>query len=162
MTANLDTSYFVIRTAKAFMRVTEAQLRPTGLGVAHLPVLVSLAEEEPLTQAQIAQRIHVEQPTAATLLQRMSRAGLIERSPDPHDRRATQISLSAHAREVLPGALDLLTATNSAATADLTSAEVDVLHTLLRRVLANLVTIIEGDRSTIGTTTPSNALRVGD
>ena len=158
MTANLDTSYFVIRTAKAFQRVTEAQLRPTGLGVAHLPVLISLAEEEPLTQAQIAQRIHVEQPTAATLLQRMSRAGLIGRSPDPQDRRATRITLSAHAREVLPRALDLLTAMNSAATADLTSAEIDVLHTLLRRVPANLVTIIDDERAATGTSAPAQAL----
>lgn len=149
-----DTGYFVTRTARAFMRVAEAQLRPIGLGVAHIPVLVCLAEEEPLTQSDIAQRIHVEQPTAAALLQRMTKAGLIERSPDPLDRRATRIRLSAQAREVFPDALDLLTNVNSAATADLSDAEIDLLHTLLRRVLTNLVRVINDDRSALEVTTP--------
>lgn len=143
-----DTGYIVTLTARAFMRVAEAQLRPVGLGVAHIPVLVCLAEKEPLTQVDIARRIHVEQPTAAALLQRMTKAGLLEKSPDPHDRRSTRISLSVHAREVLPDALDLLATSNSAATADLSTAEIDVLHALLRRVLANLVsTIDDRDRS---------------
>lgn len=148
MAIDYDTGYFVTRTARAFMRVAEAQLRPLGLGVAYLPVLVCLTEEEPLTQADIAQRIHVEQPTAAALLQRMTKAGLLEKSPDPRDGRATRISLSVHAREIIPEALDLLATSNSAATVDLSTAEIDVLHTLLRRVMANLDTTIDDrDRS---------------
>ncbi len=143
MAIDYDTGYFVTLTARAFMRVAEALLRPLGLGVAHLPVMVCLAEAEPLTQTEIAQRIHVEQPTAAALLQRMSKAGLIEKSPDPDDRRATRISLSAHAREVFPRALELLASCNDAATVDLSAAEIDVLHSLLRRVLANLTAKID-------------------
>lgn len=147
MAIDHDTGYTVTLTARAFMRVAEARLRPMGIGVAHIPVLVCLAEEEALTQAGIAQRIHVEQPTAAALLQRMATAGLIQRSPDPQDRRAILISLSAHARDFLPRALDLLSATNGAATTDLSAAEIEVLHGLLQRVLANLVGMIDGDLS---------------
>ena len=53
MNIDYDTGYFVTRTARAFMRVAEAQLRPLGLGVAHIPVLLCLAEEGALTQANI-------------------------------------------------------------------------------------------------------------
>jgi MarR family transcriptional regulator for hemolysin len=147
MAIDHDTGYFVTWTSRAFLRVGEARLRSLGLGVAHLPVLVCLAEEEPLTQREIARRVHVEQPTAAALLQRMTRAGLIEKSDDPSDRRASRIRLSAHAREVLPEALDLLSAVNAAATADLSPAEVAVLHDLLGRVLSNLNETIDGLRS---------------
>jgi DNA-binding MarR family transcriptional regulator len=143
MNIDRDTGYFVTRTARAFMRVAEAQLRPLGLGVAHIPVLVCLGEEGALTQAEIAQRTHVEQPTAAALLQRMDKAGLLERSPDPRDRRATRISLSARARKLLPEALDLLKLSNGEATAGLSRAEIETLHALLRRVLANLVAMID-------------------
>ncbi|MGI8691464.1 MAG: MarR family winged helix-turn-helix transcriptional regulator [Geodermatophilaceae bacterium] len=139
-----DTGYSVTLTARAFMRVAEARLRPLGLGVAHVPVLVALAEEEALTQKEIAQRTHIEQPTAAALLQRMNSAGLIERSPDRRDRRSTRITLSTHAHMVLPEALRLLGHANSAAMAGLSDAEIEVLHDLLRRVLANLGTMIEG------------------
>lgn len=143
MDIDRDTGYFVTRTARAFMRVAEAQLRPLGLGVAHIPVLICLAEEGSLTQAEIAQRTHVEQPTAAALLQRMAKAGLIETSPDPRDRRATRIGLSARAEELLPGALDRLGRSNGEATAGLSAAEIATLHDLLRRVLANLVAMID-------------------
>jgi len=139
-----DTGYSVTLTARAFMRVAEARLRPLGLGVAHVPVLVALAEEGPLTQRELAQRTRVEQPTAAALLQRMDAAGLIIRSPDPRDRRSTRISLSARADAVLPEALRLLTEVNSAATAGLSAAELEALHDVLQRLLANLDTMIEG------------------
>ena len=49
-----DTGYFVTRTSRAFVCVTEARLRPQRIGVAHLPALVCLAEEGALTQAEIA------------------------------------------------------------------------------------------------------------
>lgn len=145
MGVDQDTGYFVTRTARAFTRVAEAKLRTVGLSVAHTPVLVTLAEEGPLTQTDIARRIQVEQPTAAALLQRMAKAGLIERSPDPRDGRATRISLSAHARKVLPQALELRSATDSAATADLSAHEINLLHDLLRRVMANLDTMIDSE-----------------
>jgi DNA-binding MarR family transcriptional regulator len=143
MDISRDTGYFVTRTSRAFVRVTEARLRPQRIGVAHLPALVCLAEEGSLTQAEIARRTHVEQPTAAALLQRMDGAGLIEKSPDPHDRRVTRISLSAHAREVMPAALELLGHVNAEATAGLSAAEIATLHDLLSRVLANLVTMAD-------------------
>ena len=138
-----DTGYSVTRTARAFMRVAEARLRPLGVGVAHVPALVALAEDGALTQRQIAQRTHVEQPTAAALLQRMKTAGWIDSSPDPHDRRATRINLSARADAVLPDALNLLADVDSAATAGLSTSEIEVLHDLLRRILTNLDTMID-------------------
>lgn len=138
-----DTGYSVTLTARAFMRVAEARLRPLGLGVAHVPALVALAEEGALTQREIAQRTRVEQPTAAALLQRMSAAGLIERSPDPRDRRSAHIHLSTRAKAVLPEALRLLGHADAAATTGLSATEIEVLHDLLQRVLANLDAMIE-------------------
>ncbi|MEP6697883.1 MAG: MarR family transcriptional regulator [Pseudonocardiales bacterium] len=126
------------------MRVAEARLRPLGLGVAHMPVLIALAREGSLTQKEIAQRTHVEQPTAAALLQRMDAAGLTDRSPNPSDRRSTRISLSARAAALLPEALGLRQQTVSAATAGLSATDVELLNDLLGRVLANLDMMVEG------------------
>lgn len=138
-----DTGYSVTRTARAFMRVAERRLRPLRIGVAQVPVLVALEREQSLTQAEIAERTQVEQPTAAALLQRMARAGLIERSPDPQDRRATRISLSPHAKKVLPQALELLGQADVEARAGLTAEEAATLQDLLDRVLANLVAMVD-------------------
>lgn len=143
MNIDHDTGYTVTRTARAFMRVAEARLRPLGLGVAYAPVLVALAEDDGLTQAEIAQRTHIEQPTAAALLQRMAKAGLIERSPHPTDGRASRISLNDRAIGLLPQALDRLTQADAQATAGLTAREVATLHALLARVQDNLETMID-------------------
>lgn len=138
-----DTGYAVTRTARAFMRVAEARLRPMGLGVAYAPVLVALAEDDGLTQAEIAQRTHIEQPTAAGLLQRMTTAGLLDRSPHPRDRRAMTITLNARAVELLPAALDALTEVDDRATAGLSPHDVETLHDLLGRVLDNLEAMMD-------------------
>lgn len=144
MNVEHDTGYYVILASRAFIRVAEVRLRPLGLGVAHMPVLVALAEKGSLTQTEIAQRTHVEQPTAAALLQRMDAAGLLDRSPDPRDRRSTRISLSARASALLPEALGLRQQAVSAATAGLSADEVELLNDLLRRVLVNLDRMAEG------------------
>lgn len=138
-----DTGYSVTRTARAFMRVAERRLRPLRLGVAQVPVLVALDREESLTQAEIAERTQVEQPTAAALLQRMDRAGLIQRSPDLNDRRAIRICLSDHARQVLPQALELLGQADAEARAGLTADEAATLQDLLDRVWGNLVAMVD-------------------
>lgn len=141
----------VARTARAFTRLAETRLRPLGLGVASVPVLVHLAQEGPLTQAQIAARLGVEQPSAATLLQRMTRDGLVERDPDPHDRRAVRISLSARAEQAMPGALAERDRADAQATAGLSGDEVTVLRALLARVRDNLAAVEDEERAaTVG------------
>lgn len=144
-----DVGYFAVLISRAFMRIAEVHLRPMGLGVAQMPVLVALATEGSLTQKEIAQRAHVEQPTAAVLLQRMEAAGLIERSADPRDRRSSRIALSARASTLLPKALAQRAQVVGHATAGLSAMELETLNDLLGRVLANLEAIV-GSQGTGG------------
>lgn len=133
-----DTGYWVMLTARAFTRVAEHRLRPSGIGVAHVPLLLALAREGSLTVRQLAERARVEQPTATALVQRMGAAGLVERTPDPTDRRSVRISLSSEATHLLPEALRLRSDAVAAATRSLSAAEVHLLDDLLRRVLSAL------------------------
>ncbi len=147
-----DTGYFVVLVARAFMRVAEARLRPLGLGPAHMPILVALSARGPLSQKDLARHARIEQPTAAALLQRMEAAGLITRSPDPRDRRATKVSQTQHAIALLPVALDQRAQTIGAATATLTAEEIHTLDALLARVLINLEALVDDSVSATGKT----------
>lgn len=129
-----DTGAQVLLTARAFARLAEQRLRPLGLGVAHVPVLLALSREGPLTVGGLAQRTRVEQPTATALVRRMEAAGLVERGPDPGDRRSTRVRLSARGEDAVTQALERRRRAVTAATADLTEAEVEALDALLRRV----------------------------
>lgn len=130
-----DTGYWVMLAARAFARVAEQRLRPLGIGVAHVPLLLALAQEGSLTVRHFDERARVEQPTATALVQRMGAAGLVERTPDPSDRRSVRISLSSDASNWLPEALRLRSDAVAAATGSLSVEEVHLLDDLLRRVL---------------------------
>src|SRR3954467_12220457 len=94
-------TFWINHASRLLMRRFEQRLRPLDFGMAYLPVVVALQENGALLQKQLAQHAHVEQPTMAALLARMERDGLISREPHPSDKRASQISLSAKAKERL-------------------------------------------------------------
>ncbi len=133
-----DTGTQVMLAARALTRLAEQRLRPLGLGVAHVPVLLALSREGSLSVGQLARSARVEQPTATALVQRMEAAGLLERGPDPDDRRSTRVRLGARGQQVVEQALELRRQAVAAATADLTAEEVAQLDGLLRRVRAAL------------------------
>lgn len=67
--------------------------RDGALKPRHLPVLVSLAVEGPLTVGGIAGRIGLSPATASLFVSDLDRAGLVERRKDADDRRRTIVSL---------------------------------------------------------------------
>lgn len=53
-----------------------------------------LAEHDGITQRDLAERLNVARPTVTVMLQKMEKAGLIERRSDEHDHRYTRIYLT--------------------------------------------------------------------
>jgi MarR family transcriptional regulator for hemolysin len=124
--------------ARGFARLSEARLKPLGFGVGHLPVLVALENGQPGSQRDLARFARIEQPSMAQMLARMERDGLISRTPDPVDKRSSQVALSAAARQRLPDACAVLFEGNTEALAGFTEDEAAQLTALLTRLIANL------------------------
>lgn len=85
--------------SRLFDRALESELAVFGVLPGQFPALVMLYQKDGLTQADLCQRINVEQPTMANTLNRMERDGLIQRVPDPDDKRRTRIHLTDRAKE---------------------------------------------------------------
>lgn len=83
-------------------RLVDRRLKALGLSSAHLPVINALAEDEPLSQKALAEIAAIEQPTMAAMLARMERDRIVERRPDPNDRRSSLFSLTAATRKKIP------------------------------------------------------------
>lgn len=130
--------HYFSRIARGLSRVGDARLRDLGLATAQLPILTALKDGAQLSQKQLAHWAKVEQPTMAQMLSRMERDGLIQRTPDPNDRRSSLISLTKAALDRLPAGRAVLRQGNADMTKGLTSEEVDTLVVLLRQVLANI------------------------
>ncbi|MCC3768936.1 MarR family winged helix-turn-helix transcriptional regulator [Streptomyces sp. UNOC14_S4] len=69
-------------------------MESNGLTARHGAVLPQLLAGEPLTVSEIARRLHVSLPTASELVGALSRAGVVERTEDPANRRRTLVSLA--------------------------------------------------------------------
>ncbi len=75
-------------------------LREQGLSMWGYSVLLALGERPLRTQAALAQSIGADKTRIIAVLDDLQRAGLIERTPDPADRRARLLALTAEGRRV--------------------------------------------------------------
>jgi DNA-binding MarR family transcriptional regulator len=106
--------------------------------MAYLPVVMSIKENGPLSQKDLALAAHVEQPTMAALLDRMERDLLVQREPHPKDKRASLISLTAKAKARIPSAKEGLEDVAEQALSGFSDREKRLLVTLLKRMVSNL------------------------
>lgn len=70
-------------------------LRMRGLGPRHASALLTIALWGPMTVTDLARRHHVMVKTASLVAVELEQVGLIDRHPDPHDRRRTVLSIAA-------------------------------------------------------------------
>ncbi|HLV82864.1 MAG TPA: MarR family transcriptional regulator [Devosia sp.] len=140
MTLTRETSigYLSNWAARLFTRAIERRLAPAGIATAYLPVLFALGDGTAMTQKALAQRAAVEQPTMAATLKRMERDGLVQRRPDPSDRRSALVALTPLASGQLDRVQTLVEQNNAMAMANLQPAEQQALLTHLLQVIAAL------------------------
>ena len=106
--------------------------------MSHLPVLRALADARSHSQTELAQAAGVEQPSMAETLARMVRDGVVQREPNPADKRGTLVSITRRSRSRLPKARAALVEADREAMAGLSDAERALLRDLLQRVAKNL------------------------
>src|SRR5215471_6596624 len=89
-------------TARAWRLKLDERLKPMGLSQAKWRTLLHLSlAGDALTQAEIAARLGVEEPTVVTLLHRLEKEGWIVRKGSPHDRRCKMVLLGRRAQNVI-------------------------------------------------------------
>ena len=130
--------YLTNSAGRLFVRAIDRRLQAIGLSAAHMPVFLALADGQSLSQKELAAAAAVEQPTMAATLARMERDGLIDRTPDPSDRRSSLVSLSAKAHGKTATLMAAARDTNGVALSGLGADERELFLNLLRRVIAAL------------------------
>src|SRR5213083_505620 len=94
--------YSLHGTARAWRQKLDERLKPMGLSQAKWRTLMHLSiAQEALTQAEIAERLGVEEPSVVTLLHRLERESWITRSNSPRDRRCKMVLLGRRAPRVI-------------------------------------------------------------
>ena len=129
--------YLINRVARAFANRLGDELRAHGVGIGQWAVLLHLWSVDGMTQAQLSRRVAIEQPTMVRTVDRMERDGLVRRTPDPDDRRATRVTLTEHGWNLRDALVPLAAGVNRDATKALTDDEVETLRRLLRKLVAS-------------------------
>jgi DNA-binding MarR family transcriptional regulator len=91
-----------------------------------------------LNPTQLIQATMLSSAGMTKRLDRMAAAGLVERRPDPNDRRGTLVRLTPRGRRTIDAALPVHVANEAQLLAPLTKTERRSLDTLLRKLLAEL------------------------
>jgi MarR family transcriptional regulator, transcriptional regulator for hemolysin len=103
MTSEWETfGHLLHGTARAWRLKLDERLKPVGLSQAKWRTLLHLSlAGDALTQAEIAARLGVEEPTVVPLVHRLEKEGWITRQSSPRDRRCKMVLLGRRAQAVI-------------------------------------------------------------
>jgi DNA-binding MarR family transcriptional regulator len=72
-----------------------------GFSPSQVAVLATLERHGPLSPSELAERERVKRPTATRVIALLAEADLVERTPDPDDRRCALVSLTGEGTALL-------------------------------------------------------------
>jgi DNA-binding MarR family transcriptional regulator len=112
-----------------------------GLGVyrGQPPALRALWAQEGLTHSELAHLLHVKPPTITHMIQRMERAGFVQRRPDPTDERVSRVYLTDAGRAIQDEIQRVFRELEAEVFAGFAPEEQVLLRGLLLRVRENLM-----------------------
>jgi len=133
------------RLNEAAERVMREHMNPlfaeTGLQSGEFDVLATLRRSgEPymLSPTRLYEATMISSGGMTDRLDRLERAGLVERRPDPRDRRGKLIALTEAGRRVIDETIGRHIANEERLLATLTQAEQETLDALLKKLIAGL------------------------
>ena len=103
--------------------------------------LTGLEKNEGVSQARLAELTEVDPMCMVRILDRMEADGVLERHPDPDDRRARRLYLTAKAKPLLEEIWRLAALTRAETFAGIARAEREAFIDVLERLDANLLAL---------------------
>ncbi|GAB2643379.1 MarR family transcriptional regulator [Gordonia jinhuaensis] len=88
------------RVSRLYQMLRRRTPRPE-YSTAQASALTVLIDHGPMRMGELAEREGVRMPTISAQVDGLAKMGLVERTPDPSDRRAVLVGLSEHGRQVI-------------------------------------------------------------
>jgi DNA-binding MarR family transcriptional regulator len=131
--------FLLHEVARLLKRRFERHARGSGLTRSQWQVLAYLSLREGINQSGLAELLEIEPITLGRIVDKLQVLGLIERRPDPTDRRVWLLHLTPAARPKLTLLHRLGVVTRGEALAGVPDADIEHLLKTLKALKANLV-----------------------
>ena len=131
---------FLLNDVSRLMRRNfNRRARDIGLTQAQWQTLAHLTRREGINQATLADLMEIQPITLARLIDRLEAAGLVERRPDPSDRRAVRLYLTTGAAPLVETMWDLAAKTRADALFGLPEGTRNSMTEALQHMRRNLI-----------------------
>ncbi|MBB3770960.1 DNA-binding MarR family transcriptional regulator [Angulomicrobium tetraedrale] len=136
----LPLGFLLVDAARLYRARIDRAFDEAGLGLTagEARALIHVSINPGLRQGVLAVRMNVEPMTLVGFLDRLEAHGLIQRTPDPTDRRAKIVQLTATAAPLLAQVMAAAAIAREEALAGVEDTEREVLRVALTRMRANL------------------------
>jgi MarR family transcriptional regulator for hemolysin len=138
----LRTFGFLLKeTSRLYVQRFEQRAGALGLTLPQCKALVHLAEDEGISQVQLAEVTDLEPMTLVRILDRMESDGWLERRSDPADRRARRLYLMPKGKPLVDDIWHLVDLTRREAFAGISRKEADLIIELLGKIQSNFASL---------------------
>ncbi len=133
-----DLLFQINETARGVRRAFDQRAAQLGITRPQWRVLARLKRESGLRQVELADRLDMEPITLCRIVDRLEEAGLVERQPDPSDRRAWRLELTDKAAPLVKQLRTIAAELSEQATAGIAPGELKDLQERLARIRTNV------------------------
>ena len=128
----------IAETAHALRRAFDRRASTRGVTRAQWRVLFRLSRTPGLRQVELADMLDIEPITLSRIVDRLQEAGLVQRTPDPVDRRAWRLQVTEKAQPLIADLRSLADGLKDDAFQGVTSEELESMRGALLRIRENL------------------------
>ncbi|MCA0393334.1 MAG: MarR family transcriptional regulator [Proteobacteria bacterium] len=146
--ANPTLGYLIADLTRLFGRVFDRRAAHLGLTRAQWRALKRIHDRQGLSQVELADELDMEPIAVGRVVDRLQKAGFVERRADPDDRRRWRLHLLPQAMQVMDGIVDVSTQLRSEALEGLSDDDVEATLQALRHIRDNLVRLDRDGRGT--------------
>jgi DNA-binding MarR family transcriptional regulator len=138
MNKHRSLGFLVIDAARLLRRRFDQETRHLDMTSAQLQILGRLSFREGINQAQLAGLLDMEPITVSRHVDRMEAAGLVERTPDPADRRVRLLNFTEKGKALLPKMRIVAQDIFADAQDGIAEGDREILLNCLERIVCNL------------------------
>jgi len=130
--------FMVNHLARLFVKSINEGIEPLGSSAGQFPILLLLWEGNKISPTEISRRLDIEKATVTNTLNRMQRDGLIDRTKDPKDARASIISISEKGMSLRDDMLQVAMGINKKAMETITPEDFGTFLRVAQTMISNL------------------------